>query len=121
MEEQIKWLDKAKQYAIKNKIVIVLSVALVLAIGSKINVEVTNFKTITKEVEKMVEKPVAINTVSKYGNSFICVDTSKMYTIKKEVVKPKGVEKTKHARGLELENGYSLYITEFTPLDSKNK
>lgn len=112
------FLSKSREWVGKNKLTVGLAAALLFSLGSKINIELTNFKTVEKEVTKEVVKYVPIRTVAQY-DGYTCVNTKEMYDIRKEEVVSKGIKKLKHARGLELPDGYSLYITEFTPIKGK--
>lgn len=109
--------QKSKKFISQNKLVIGLSTALVLSLAATTQTITTKPKEI--QVIKEVVKPVEVKTVVKYGDEWVCYDSSSMYDITKEKVKSNGMDKIKHARGLELPDGYSLYVTEFTPVKEK--
>lgn len=115
-EERVALLDKVKTWLKKYKYQLGIGfilIALIAFVNEK-KAEIQESLTETKIVEKIVYKDRVINM-----DNFKCADLSKMYSIADKVVVYKKDKYRKLAKGLSLEDGYELYITEYKPLKGK--
>lgn len=115
-EEVVSYKDRAIAAIKKHKYQLGIGfilIALISFVNEK-KADIQKSLTETKIVEKIVYKDRVINM-----DNFKCADLSKMYSIADKVVVYKKDKYRKLAKGLSLEDGYELYITEYKPLKGK--
>lgn len=115
-EERVAYKDRAITAIKKHKYQIGIGFLLIalVAFANEKKADIQESLTKTVQVEKIVYKDRVINM-----GDFKCADLSKMYSIADKVVVYKKDKYRKLAKGLSLEDGYELYITEYKPLKGK--